>query len=1018
MRVRTWLDKHWTTFALALLALIAVADLFVFPLRPFYTLVLAPPLIAAARSPVRSTLWVGLLALLAATVVSLMDATILPHAFVIRSVTVAGGVLLATFIAVVMRGSERAMAEAEARYRALAEGTDAGVWHVDAGGRTLYINPALCRILEIEELEAPGGVQATLSTPPGLEALRALYLEQSGPGPSAFPAELPGRRGTRRDVLVTGAQVAGTDGRPSSLVFTILDVTDRQRVERIQSATYRISEAVHTAPSLQGLFGAIHGIVGELMPAANFYIALYDTATDTISFPYFVDESDPPPAPKRPGKGLTEYVLRTGKPVLVTPDIQEALERSGEADLVGAPSLDWVGVPLTTRDGRTIGVLVVQSYTEGVRYRQDALEILQFVSTQIAMAIEHKQAEEALRDSEERYRQLVELAPDAIIVHLDGIIGFANSAAVQLYGARTSADLVGKPVLDLVHPDFRALVTARVRAVQEAGERAPLVDQKHVRLDGSVMDVEVQANRLTYGGRQAIQALVRDVGERRRAEERMRTQAEALDAAANAIIITDRDLRIEWVNRAFTEFTQYELAEIVGQEPRFLRAETVDADTFDEMRAVLMTGDSWRRQVVNRRKDGSEFMVDVAFTPVKNERGEIIRFVGVGQDVSERRRLEDQLRQSQKLEAIGQLAGGVAHDFNNLLTTVLASAALLGEQLPRESPHRQDIEAILDAAQHGSELTRKLLAFSRRQRLEMRLAVLGDLVQDFARMVRRIVPEDVELSVRTSSSQTTVRADPGAVEQILMNLVTNARDAMPGGGTIRVEVGRGTISEAHQRLHGWGTPGDYVLMTVSDTGSGMDAETQRRIFEPFFTTKPVGSGTGLGMAMVYGLVKEHNGFVYVESAPGRGTVVSLYFPHATGQTGEYRAVTKQEKRGGKETILLVEDNEAVRQVAKRVLERFGYTVLAAADGREALKLIGSTAEPDLIISDIVMPHVSGPQLISALRERGLKSKLLFTSGYAAPEVRERMAQEPDVPFLAKPWTVPGLLQRVREVLDA
>lgn len=286
-------------------------------------------------------------------------------------------------------------------------------------------------------------------------------------------------------------------------------------------------------------------------------------------------------------------------------------------------------------------------------------------------------------------------------------------------------------------------------------------------------------------------------------------------------------------------------------------------------------------------------------------------------------------------------------------------------------------------------------------------------------MARRIVPEDVEVELAVTAPQAMVAADPAALEQILMNLVTNARDALPGGGQLRIEVGGAALDDEDCLSYGTeAIPGEYVVLTVSDNGCGMDAETQRRMFEPFFTTKPVGQGTGLGMPIVYGLVKEHGGFVRAYSEVERGTTVRVYLPAVPGPASAAGALASQ-PRGGSETILLVEDDEALRRAGTRVLARFGYTVITAADGREAIETIRARAKPpDLIVSDVVMPRASGPEMLRSLREAGVATKVLFTSGYPARDVNSRTSLEPGVPFLAKPWTISDLVRRVREILDA
>ncbi len=663
-----------------------------------------------------------------------------------------------------------------------------------------------------------------------------------------------------------------------------------------QTATYRISEAAIRAPSLHDVFVAIHRIVGELMPARNFYIALQDETDGTITFPYFVDEFDAPPAPKQPGKGLTEYVLRTGEPLLATPDVALALERRGEVELIGAPSIDWLGVPLKPNGG-TIGVLVVQTYTEGVRFTARERDILQFVSTQVGMTIERRRAEEAVRLSEEQYRALVDGAKDVIFaLSADGVLTALNPAFEEITGWRRD-EWLGQPFTGLLHPD----------------------------------DVEPAVAMLE------------------------RVKAEAPRPASQ--------LRVR------TRSGEYRLGEF--------------------------------------------------HTSVRRREGVVTGVLGIVRDITDRMRLEEQLRHAQKMEAVGQVASGVAHDFNNLLTATLTSADLLRAALPADSPLLDDVGTVADAARRGAELTGKLLAFSRRQSLALKPVPLASAAADFIRMARRVVPESVRINLQVDASDATLQADAGALQQILLNLVTNARDAMPKGGMIRIEVGRTVLTGDDVRVRGWGSPGDYVTLGVTDTGSGMDAATRARVFEPFFTTKPVGQGTGLGMPMVYALVKDHAGFVEVFSEVGHGTTVRLYFPADRSQPTEAADPAPTEVQGGTETILLVEDADAVRRAATRVLEKHGYTVIAMADGREALEVIRAGHAPaDLIVSDVVMPHAGGPELLTALRRSGAATKLLLTSGYTAREVRDLTGEDPGVPFLAKPWTVVELLRSVRAALDA
>jgi two-component system cell cycle sensor histidine kinase/response regulator CckA len=389
------------------------------------------------------------------------------------------------------------------------------------------------------------------------------------------------------------------------------------------------------------------------------------------------------------------------------------------------------------------------------------------------------------------------------------------------------------------------------------------------------------------------------------------------------------------------------------------------------------------------------------------------------EDVTERRALEQQLRHAQKLEAIGQLTAGIAHDFNNILTTIIANADLALDAVPSEDVElRSDLGEISGAGRRAAEMIKKLMAFGRREHLDLELLDLAALVEDTASTLRRVLPENIHIDFAAEEGTNLVLGNRGAIEQILLNLAGNARDAMPQGGELRLAVGRFTIDAEYRRTHGWGKPGPYVLLAVSDTGTGMDARTRSRIFEPFFTTKAIGHGTGLGLAMVYGLVKQHGGFIDVYSEPGLGTTFNLYLPLSESTETAVPEVAPAELPHGTETILVVEDEDAIRRSAQRILERYGYRVLAAPDGQEAAEFLREHSDQiDLVVSDVVMPKLGGLQLFEEARGSGTPPPFLFTSGYAPGEILERVGGEGQAVFLRKPWTVSDLVLSVRQALD-
>ena len=385
---------------------------------------------------------------------------------------------------------------------------------------------------------------------------------------------------------------------------------------------------------------------------------------------------------------------------------------------------------------------------------------------------------------------------------------------------------------------------------------------------------------------------------------------------------------------------------------------------------------------------------------------------------AEHRRLEQQLFLAQKIESVGTLAGGVAHDFNNLLTAVLGNTRLARKRLQPGDPLQEFLEDVEDAGNRAASLTRQLLAFSRRQQLERKTINLNDTIGEFMKMLRRIIGEDIEVRVQTASNLSPVFADPGQIEQVVMNLAVNARDAMPGGGLLLIETHDVVLGEDHCRTHQWVKPGQYVQLIMSDTGAGMDAQTQQRIFEPFFTTKEVGKGTGLGLSVIYGIIKQHGGYVDVYSEVGCGTTFKIYLPVAEQRAEETTHEAQPALIGGTETILLAEDEPALRKLAHRCLDELGYRVLVARDGEEAVEAyLTHQAEIDMVILDLVMPRMGGREAHDRIRALGSEVPVMFVTGYSAELAKSQFIGESGAALMQKPYNVDALGGKVREVLD-
>jgi two-component system, cell cycle sensor histidine kinase and response regulator CckA len=502
------------------------------------------------------------------------------------------------------------------------------------------------------------------------------------------------------------------------------------------------------------------------------------------------------------------------------------------------------------------------------------------------------------------------------------------------------------------------------------------------------------------------------------AKQQMRLQVAALEAAANAIVITDSHGTILWVNRAFTDLTGYRPEEIIGQSPRILKSWNHDSSFYRNLWSTIQSGQVWRGEITNRKKDGLLYAEEMTITPVRSPTGETTNYIAIKQDATEKKKLEAQYRQAQKMEAIGRLAGGVAHDFNNILGVITGYSELSLDKLEPEHPVAKDLLKIRAAADRAVLLTRQLLAFSRQQIVYPRVVDLNAIVQNMGDMLQRLVGDDVSLTVKPTVPLGSINADVGQLEQVLMNLAVNARDAMPDGGPITIETRNVELDEFYQSKHEAVRTGPYVMLSVSDSGCGMNETILANIFEPFFTTKEEGKGTGLGLATVYGIVKQSGGYIWVYSEPGKGTTFKIFFPRVCEVNETSSQPTEQATpSGGSETILLVEDDEGLREMIATSLRNAGYTVLESGNAQAALELVAKhRGTVDLLLSDIVMSQTSGIQLFNLLKQSARDLKVIFMSGYAAEMLRRHDPLPPEAAFIEKPFPRRSLLSTVRTIL--
>lgn len=632
---------------------------------------------------------------------------------------------------------------------------------------------------------------------------------------------------------------------------------------------------------------------------------------------------------------------------------------------------------------------------------------------------ELKLTQAALKQNEEMFRAIVEGDPDAVFVHTDGLFAYLNRRALELFGAESQEDLLGKPILDRIHPSLLKTVKERIRLSIIQRKAAPADEEIFLRMDGSPVDVEVSAVPITFRGRDGSLVFAHDISNRKQADQERLLLTTAIEQSAESIMITDTAGTILYINTAFEQINGYTRQEAIGKRTRILiERNEKDTAVYEDLRITLDRGEVWRGRLTNKKKDKTLYEAEVTISPVKDNSGRIINYVGVSRDVTKEALLQKQFMQAQKMEAVGTLAGGIAHDFNNLLQVVLGYSELMLRRKSEKENDYSDLQKIFQAGKRGTELVKSLLMFSRKLEPKYRPINLNQEIIQVQGLLSRTIPKTIKIDLRLSGDLEPIQADQSQIGQILMNLGVNARDAMPDGGALTIETANVELGREYCNAHLEAKPGRYVLLTVSDTGHGIDRETLSHIFEPFFTTKGVGKGTGLGLATVYGIVKEHDGLVICYSEPGQGTTFKIYF-HAIqtdGNVETFENVT--DIPHGTETILLVDDDEVVRDLAATVLDNFGYQVISAGNGKEALDIYrrqgGKIA---LVILDFIMPEMDGRQCLNEILRIDPKTKVIIASGHSVNGNAEEIFLSRAKAFVEKPYDIKDLLKNVRNVLD-
>jgi PAS domain S-box-containing protein len=793
--------------------------------------------------------------------------------------------------------AEEVLRESETRFRTVVENLGEGLVITDENDKVLYINSRMAELSGYTAEEMIGQTAYTFLLPPSeWQLLKDRNKERMRGKVERYEILVMRKDGSRFWTEINATPYRDTNGKIIGTLGAVTDIQERKRAQTLQSALYRIAEKTHSSIDLQEFYGSVHRIISELMSAKNFYISLYDSSNRMLSFPYFVDEVDPPPQPKKIGKGLTDYVLRTGQPLLASPDVFERLLRTGEVESIGAPSIDWLGVPL--KSGETIfGAIVVQSYSDTIRYGKKEKEILTFVSQHIATAIQRKA-------DEERFRAVWEHSADGMrLTDKEGKIVMVNSAFCKIIKL-PHEKLVGK------------FLSAMYRGEEE---------ETTLKLYRERFEVESVVERFT----------------------------------GNITLWNGEEVPVE-ISNSFIRF---------GMNNKML--------------------------------------------------------LSVFRDISERKILQDQLIHAQKMESIGLLAGGIAHDFNNVLSMILTSAEMLKEKTQNDKTLQHYADMVATAAERGASIAKQLLLFSRSEKGRLKPISLSPVVLEVQKLLEHTLPKSIAIKSEIESGSAMVMGDSDQLHQALLNLALNARDA------IEAKSNHGTIvfrvaTAAHDKL---GTTIPYsqkencVALSVSDNGIGMSEETRRRIFDPFFSTKERGKGTGLGLSIVHGIVQNHQGVIDVQSSREKGTTMTFYFPLVTVDQKE--SVGDEKKKSPRPTaqesrtptILVVDDEQLLREMLTEILEERNYKVIAASNGVDAVQKYQLHRDQiNMVISDLGMPLMGGEEVFKKLREINPDVKMVFVTGYLEENSKNGASYFGVKDIIQKPFHIEEIAACVSHVL--
>ncbi len=870
--------------------------------------------------------------------------------------------------------AEEALRKSEIKYRDLVEQINDVIFTTDIHGNFIYISPTIESLSGYKPEEMIGHPLAEFLDPEYVPNVKEQFQKVISGKLEPFEYRVKIKSGKFRWVRSSSRPIF-EGNKPVGLRGVITDITARKQAEEALDLFNHSIKSINECVSITDLNNII------LFVNQAFFKTYGYTEEEVIGKPI--------------------YIVRTDTPIGKDNVLDNTLHGG------------WQGELLNRKKDGTIFPISLRT---SVVYNEKGQPIaLVGIATDIT---ERKRAEEMMKVSEEKYRMIFDEAPMGIAIStIEGKIIDLNKAQAEMIGG-TVDELKGKSVDEYyIYPDKRREMIELFKKTGKVRDFEMGIKKK----DGSIIVELLNLDQVKIGGKEYLFATGRDITERKVAEEALRLESAALNAAANAIVITGPDGIIQWVNRAFTTLTGYRVEEAFGKNPRELvKSGHHDKSFYKKLWDTILDGKVWRGEIINRRKDGSLYTEEQTITSLRDASGKISHFIGIKQDITQRTKMEEQLRQAQKLESLGTLASGIAHDFNNILAIIMGHSSLL--QIIHDDPARlkESIETITKATERGASLVRQMLTFARKSEVEFKPVLVNDSIMEIEKLFHETFPKTMTLVCYKSDNLPLINADSTQLYQVLLNLCVNARDAMDGNGILTISTGLVSGESLNTRFVN-SRFAQYVSIEVNDTGTGMDEATRQRIFEPFFTTKELGKGTGLGLSVVFGIMESHEGFIDVQSDIGRGTTFSLYFPvkRLIPENLDLEKEVQKAVPGGTETILVVEDEELLRELLRINLSGKGYNVLTVTNGEEAVEAYELNQHKiGLVLSDLGLPKLTGHEVLKQLMVINPAVKFILASGYNDLIEKSEILNDGAKEIVQKPYNTNDLLRKIRHVLDS